>query len=360
LSAAKTRDSWISKETEIKESHFRGLLGMHINVSKGILGRGGSSALPYLYADLYAGPGNLEFNGRQFLGSPLIAQELLTRSGMPFEAIHFEEDPDVADRLRSALWAPTSLVDAADAHNTPVFSEPFERGFPKWLRAAGRQPYRYGLIYADPIHDEIPHALFNEAAEMLPRVDLLSYVGATQYKRRRTSAEKTHRDPRPLLSDHVNAVNKRIALIRKPLGMWQWTFILWSDWANLPQWESQGFHRLDSDAGVRILEMLDLTRTELHEKSNTPLPLDGVPAIPAPRRHEPPYRSYREYLRHPRFLAIRAQVFQRAAGRCEQCGVNAPTEPHHLRYPPWGEFDVPQNMLAVCHRCHCDYHGKEN
>jgi len=73
-----------------------------------------------------------------------------------------------------------------------------------------------------------------------------------------------------------------------------------------------------------------------------------------------PYRTYREYLNHPRFLEIRAEVFKRAGGRCERCKTRRPTEPHHLRYPPWGEFDVPQNIIAVCHPCHCELHGKEN
>lgn len=77
-----------------------------------------------------------------------------------------------------------------------------------------------------------------------------------------------------------------------------------------------------------------------------------------PRPDDLPYRGYREYLRHPRFLEIRAEVFERAAGLCEQCGLRPPTEPHHLRYPPWGTFDVPENMIAVCHSCHCDIHGK--
>jgi hypothetical protein len=30
----------------------------------------------------------------------------------------------------------------------------------------------------------------------------------------------------------------------------------------------------------------------------------------------------------------------------------------NLRYPPWGSFDVPENMIAVCHQCHCEIHGK--
>jgi hypothetical protein len=73
-----------------------------------------------------------------------------------------------------------------------------------------------------------------------------------------------------------------------------------------------------------------------------------------------PYRTYAEYLRHPRFLAVRRLVFERAAGKCERCADRPPTEPHHLRYPPWGAFDIPTNLLAVCHRCHCDIHGKAN
>lgn len=81
-------------------------------------------------------------------------------------------------------------------------------------------------------------------------------------------------------------------------------------------------------------------------------------APPAPG--DAPYRGYREYLRHPRFLAVRAEVFARAGGKCERCEARPPTEPHHLRYPPWGAFDVPENLLAVCHPCHCAIHGKAN
>lgn len=79
-----------------------------------------------------------------------------------------------------------------------------------------------------------------------------------------------------------------------------------------------------------------------------------------PRPGDQPYHGYAEYLKHPRFLEIRAQVFERAGGLCERCGKRPPTEPHHLRYPPWGAFDVPENLIAICHQCHCDIHGKEN
>lgn len=334
-------DAWISAETEAKEADFRGILSMHATLCKGIIHR--QHAGPYLYVDLYAGPGHLEFNGRRFFGSPLIAQDILTRSGMSCEAVHFEHDPAVAAQLAEALWTPTSLLDCPDADTAPIFAEDFRVAFPRWLDTAGRQPGRYGLIYADPIRDEIPHELFNRAAKQFPKVDLLSYVAATQYKRRRGV------DPgRPFLADHINAVDKRVALIRRPIGAWQWTFVLWSNWVNLPDWQRRGFYRLDSPDGEQILDRLNLTAEQHRAKANSPLP------FPA----EPPYRSYREYLRHPKFLAIRAQVFARAGGRCERCKSRPPTEPHHLRYPPWGTFDVPENMIAVCHGCHCEIHGK--
>lgn len=265
------RDSWISAETERKEADFRGVLDMHITICKSLIRR--QRAQPYLYADLYAGPGHLEFDGRRFLGSPLIAQELLTHAGIPYEAIHFERDPEVAARLAEALWVPTSLLDTPDPDSSPIYTEPFQSGFPHWLAGVGRQPDRYGLIYSDPIRDEIPHAILNEAAALLPHVDILSYVSATQYKRRRGQDIKRNGSTElPLLGDHIRAVDKRIALIRKPLGAWQWTFVLWSNWVNMPAWTNHGFHRLDSPEGQQILDRLNLTEREHREKANTPLP----------------------------------------------------------------------------------------
>jgi hypothetical protein len=72
------------------------------------------------------------------------------------------------------------------------------------------------------------------------------------------------------------------------------------------------------------------------------------------------YRSYAEYLRHPRFRAVRAEVIKRSGNVCECCHRAPVTEVHHLRYPPWGTFDVPENLVAICHGCHCIEHGKDD
>ena len=85
------------------------------------------------------------------------------------------------------------------------------------------------------------------------------------------------------------------------------------------------------------------------------MPRNYRPPVPG----DAPYRTYEEYLKHPRFLAIKAEVFIRAGGLCERCRQRPPKDPHHLRYPPWGAFDVPENLIAICHECHCEIHGKE-
>jgi len=50
---------------------------------------------------------------------------------------------------------------------------------------------------------------------------------------------------------------------------------------------------------------------------------------------------------------------RRANGRCERCHARPATEVHHLRYPPWGTFDLPTNLIALCRPCHAAIHGKE-
>lgn len=72
-----------------------------------------------------------------------------------------------------------------------------------------------------------------------------------------------------------------------------------------------------------------------------------------------PYSSYAEYLRHPTFRAIRADAMKLAEWTCQRCHNAKATQVHHLRYPPWGTFDVVENLLPVCYPCHCAIHGKE-
>ncbi len=331
-------DEWISPETHHKEADFAGLLTIHAGICRGIKARQGRPGdPPYLYVDLHAGPGLLRDDaGRQFNGSPLIALDTLARHGLDHETVHFEQDPDVAARLAAAI-DPTTYPASTVCNST------FEIGANRWLQTVLPHSWRYGLVYADPIRDPMPVATFNDFAGHFPRVDLLAYVAAnSHYKRTRASHGRR-------LEDDIAAIDKEHVLIREPETAHQWTFLLFTNWANFPEWERRGFHRLGrSGRGRDILTELNYSERERVQLANEALPFDN----------EPPYRSYREYLKHPKFLAVRAEVFRRAAGRCEMCKSRPPTEPHHLRYPPWGTFDVAENLLAICHQCHCQVHGK--
>ena len=72
------------------------------------------------------------------------------------------------------------------------------------------------------------------------------------------------------------------------------------------------------------------------------------------------YKTYDEYLKHPKFRLVRFKAMQKAGWLCQDCKKNRATETHHIKYPQWGSFDCLENLLPLCHGCHCKRHGKED
>jgi three-Cys-motif partner protein len=219
-------DAWISPETHRKEADFAGLLSIHASICSAIASRSRPGDPPYLYVDLHGGPGWLvDDAGRRFHGSPLVALDTLDRHGLAYETVHFEQDPDVAARLASA-------VDPSVYPHSKVYPGTFEAGVSCWLQSTRPHGYRYGLVYADPIKDPMPVATFNDFAGYFPRVDLTAYVAAnSHYKRTRASHGRR-------LEDDIAAVDKRHVLIREPETAHQWTFLLFTNWDVKVKWLS--------------------------------------------------------------------------------------------------------------------------
>lgn len=72
------------------------------------------------------------------------------------------------------------------------------------------------------------------------------------------------------------------------------------------------------------------------------------------------YKGYDNYRRHWLYQVIREVAISRGWGLCELCATRDVTEVHHDKYPVWGAFDTPSNLVAICHECHCEIHNKEN
>lgn len=243
--------AWIGAETYQKERDLRGLIeGIHVPACAAIHHKSGRpSDPPYLFMDLNGGPGRLrDDDGRVFDGSPLIAANALFSRGIPHCTVHFEND----------LAACANLVTAMPRDAFPfstVVPGQFQDGARIWLDDNRPHAYRYGLVYSDPINTTIPVAEFNLFAEHSPRVDLLAYVAAnSQYKRRGDR-----------IAGDIASVDKKHALIRELATAHEFTFVLFSNWPDLPAWHKRGFYRVDSREGQKILHMASTTREERRE-----------------------------------------------------------------------------------------------
>lgn len=73
----------------------------------------------------------------------------------------------------------------------------------------------------------------------------------------------------------------------------------------------------------------------------------------------PVYSTYSEYLRLPEFRVLCKIATEAAGGLCRVCRTRRVTEVHHRVYPAWGYLDRLENLLPVCHECHCQIERKE-
>ncbi len=67
---------------------------------------------------------------------------------------------------------------------------------------------------------------------------------------------------------------------------------------------------------------------------------------------------YSEYLRTPKWKAIRQRVLVRAGGLCEGCGHEKATQVHHVTYKNAGN-EFLWELRAICDGCHERCHGDE-
>lgn len=331
-----------SDYTAIKQRHFAAIIKTHLQVAKGIMSR---NKYPnwiepyYLYVDLYAGCGN---NLDDVPGSPVIFFDQAKKVDVNGYAVFVEENEYSAelleDKIKNIKTCNYKLItdDNANIVKQMVENPPDKKCL--------------GLAYLDP--NGIPN--FNAIKELshlkqYDKFDFLINCPATAIKR--SLGNGFCDDSNRLISELVG-INKNYWIIREPIGRWQWTFLIGTNWESFPKFKNLGFHPLSSNKGREIVMHLSYTAKELQDFKELGW-----------------YQSYKEYLQHPFFKIVRKEVMARSWGNlkkyrqwgpiCELCNEEFASEPHHKVYPPWNTFDVPENLMAVCHKCHCALHNKE-
>ena len=319
-----------STYTPEKEDVFEHILSQHMHIVQAIFDKRPWGHTTYHYFDIYAGAG---FNDQVGCwGSPMVFWSVASRFKYAHEATFIESNEANAMALAKRAEAHKSSIVLCGDNATAL------PGAVSGLRSA----WSFGLIYADP--NACPPFDLLAQVSRLPtceHLDILIHAPTTTIKRVRCAYD------RPDLLASLATIAKKHWLIRDAdgTGKQQWTFLLGTNWQDFPGYKKVAFYPVASAEGKRILEELNYTKEE-RQQARQPTLLS--------------YDTYEEYLRTPEFRAVRAQVMARAQGVCERCGRRQATEPHHLRYPKWGTLDVPENMIAVCHECHCELHGKEN
>ena len=91
-------------------------------------------------------------------------------------------------------------------------------------------------------------------------MEILLNLSATNLKRNHGIADKK-------LSDCIKLLNKKHWLVRKPIrkDKHQWTFLMGSNDPRIKPYTAIRFHRLDSEEGQKIFNILNFTRGEQAE-----------------------------------------------------------------------------------------------
>jgi len=323
----KTQGQGQSQATLGKQRDLELILDQHISTVRAILSKPYAINYPqaYHYIDLTSGCGHNEAVDCE--GSPVVFQRAIKRAGLRYDAHFIDKDPINTMKLYGGYrWGSRETIHTGD--HSDVAPD---------IIAQWPKQNAYGLIYAD--------------LNGIPPFDLLALLGTDPRLAKidfliRCNSLAIKRNGGGLL-DELARINKKFWIVRAldDHDRWQWSFLLGLNWDGLKAQEYRGFHYATSETGRAILERMHYTKPELQ-------------AIQQP---ELPYLTYQEYLNHPTYQAIRAQALERAGGTCERCHEGQVSEVHHTQYPPWGTFEEnADHLLAVCHRCHCQIHNKEN
>lgn len=298
--------SWV---TDDKQERFDALLRQHVSIVGRVFKKNGWIKNPiYYYIDANAGPGYNPNNGND--GSPMIFLKVMKDIKMPHKGYFVEIDaPNAMDLgIATSEYGDCRVICGNNADIIPEIIKEIPKD-------------AYGLVYTDP--NGIPDFdMLAHISRECKKLDLLVRCSATSLKRNGGRLNTR-------LDIELMKICKEIRIISMPLhsDSFQWTFIFMTNYTEYTPWKQYGFLRTDTEEGLEVFDRLNYTCKELQEIKQSPL-----------------------------FNSPRKEALGRNGGKCELCGKHS-SEVHHLRY---GGDNTPANMVAVCHKCHAEAHGKDN
>jgi hypothetical protein len=331
--------------TPLKQEHFSIFFRQYVAISEQILKKHRWADCRLCVFDITAGSGINPETGQS--GSPLIITETLKERGLDFRAYFIEQEPDNCADLRREL---RFAVERTCNSEINVICGDHVVELP--LILSDLRSVFYGLLYYDFTTQNFHRSLAFLAdlytcrahRKRLKLTDCMLYLAGTAIKRVRGAYPE-----RPSLLSYLRRIPKDYWLIREKAGANQYTFLVGTNWYDMPACESIGLYPLNSKRGRDIFLEINYTEPELRKMQ------EGEELFYQGKK---PYQNYSEYLQQPEFQAIRKEVLARANFLCERCGWAEATEVHHIIYPPWGTWDTADNLRALCHACHSRLEGK--
>lgn len=248
----------VSKETQQKQVHFRGLVTylstVAMNAYQNFQKKGSSEWIDssYWIFDLYAArPRYCDDSGELVISSSVIGPEMARNAGWDTRVNLFEILQTNAEALQE-YYAKCNNVRIFEGDNADNLG-----------RVMNYKKQRFGYMYIDPNDAEIPTAAINcfYSQKCNSRVDLIVNIAAASMKRSRYLSRYVGL-PKILqtLQKH-----KKFWLVREPSQRHQWTFFVGTNWMEIKGWEKEGFYRLDSDEGEEIWQKVAYTKQDMKE-----------------------------------------------------------------------------------------------
>lgn len=239
-----------SDNTATKMKHYEIIIRFHMGIVANVLSQGWSHP-DYHYVDCHAGSGLYDVPGVR--GSPRIFCEAAQLKKLSAACWFVEKDLLKAALLRQTL---------ADRPGVKVVHNRFERVLPGLSFGSTSEP-AMGLVFADPA-GTLSDAQVSEFKAFFARhhkMDFLLHVAAGAYKRARLHGY----DFRAFVSN-LRSMKKYWSIRQKSANL-HWTFLIGSDWKEMPRkLRSIYFRDLDSVEGLTILAELSTPGDRRHRR----------------------------------------------------------------------------------------------